>query len=243
MNSRNTLHSPEAAATASGPAANDLSLVEYVEQALTAPQRGPARFPSYLARRALEEACRAEKRLAEQQQHIAYLEQLASTDPLTGLLNRRGFQEAFQHALAEARRYGEHGVLVCIDLDGFKPVNDTYGHAAGDEMLRQLARVLTQSVRDTDYVGRMGGDEFTILLTRTARKDGLARAQHLDRLINDTRITWEGRTLGLSASLGVHAYTPADDGQAILRRADDALYKTKRRRATAGVARVDASCG
>ncbi|MDP6120860.1 MAG: GGDEF domain-containing protein [Rhodospirillales bacterium] len=121
---------------------------------------------------AFEAASRAERRMAEQQRRIAHLERLAATDELTGALNRRGFESALKRHLAEARRHHEPSVLVIADLDGFKPINDTYGHRAGDKVLRRVARLLMNNVRKTDYVGRLGGDEFAVLLTRTSHFDG-----------------------------------------------------------------------
>lgn len=182
------------------------------------------------AESALATARSVEKRLAEQMERIAELERLAETDELTGLLNRRGFQRELHCAVASARRYDEHGVLVYVDLDGFKPVNDTYGHAAGDEVLRRVGRVLHDNVRETDFVGRMGGDEFAILLSRTSWDDGLKRAEALDRVLNDTYVSWEGRMIAVRASLGFQVYGPRDDGHDLLNRADEDMYNTKRMR-------------
>jgi diguanylate cyclase (GGDEF)-like protein len=180
---------------------------------------------------ALDAASSAERRIAEQMERIAFLERLAITDDLTGLLNRRGFENQIRHSLAVARRYGERGVLVYVDLDGFKSINDTYGHAAGDEVLCQVAKALMRNVRDTDYVGRMGGDEFAILLTRTTEEDGLNRAEGLDRVLNRIFTRWGGQLIALRASVGFLAYGPDDDGYELLKNADEAMYKTKRRRA------------
>jgi diguanylate cyclase (GGDEF)-like protein len=121
---------------------------------------------------ALTVARDAERPLALQCERIAELERLALTDELTGLLNRRATGAEVRHAL----RYEEWGVLVYMEMDGFKSINNTYGHAAGDEVLRQVVKVLQNNVRDSDPVGRMGGDEFAILLSRTSWEDGLNRA-------------------------------------------------------------------
>lgn len=179
---------------------------------------------------ALISAMEAERRLAEQMERLAYLEHLAVTDELTGLLNRRGFQASLKQALALARRYDENGVLVYVDLDGFKPINDTYGHAAGDEVLRRVGRALVDNVRETDSVGRMGGDEFAVLLARTSWDDGLSRAEILDNVLNDTFVSWEGRMIAVRASLGIQVYGAHDEGDELLSRADDDMYKTKRMR-------------
>ncbi len=182
------------------------------------------------ARNALVAVLDAERRMAQQHDRIVYLERLSLTDELTGLLNRRGFQAQLRRALAAADRYDENGVLAYVDLDGFKPVNDTYGHAAGDEVLRQVARVLNDNVRDTDCVGRMGGDEFAILLTRTSPRDGVKRARWLENLLNATVVNWQGRNIALRASFGFQRYGPKDNEHDLLKRADSAMYNTKRLR-------------
>ena len=172
----------------------------------------------------------AETHLAEYLERIAVLEQLAITDELTGVLNRRGFLSEFHRALSSASRYNEQGVLVYIDLDDFKPVNDTYGHAAGDEVLRQVTAILLESVRGTDVVARLGGDEFAVLLTRTKWEDSIPRIEQLDRSLNQTMVTWEDRLIRLSASIGVQIYGPEDHGDDLLNRADSAMYEAKKSR-------------
>ncbi len=190
--------------------------------------------------KALNAARAADRRTAELFERVAYLEHLASTDELTGLLNRRGFQAELHRTLSATGRYEEIGVLVYVDLDGFKPVNDTYGHAAGDEVLRQVARILQENVRETDYVGRLGGDEFAVLLTRTKWEDGLTLAEVLNQRMNSASVRWQGRTIALRASLGFQAYGPKDDGRELLERADDAMYRTKRLRADIAARRASA---
>lgn len=182
------------------------------------------------ANKALISAVEVERHLAELHERIIYLERLAMTDELTGLLNRRGFGEELARALAAARRYQEHGVLIYVDLDGFKPINDTYGHAAGDEVLRLVGRMLHDNIRETDYVARMGGDEFAALLTRTLWEDGLARAEFLDHVLNNACVGWNGRLIAVRASLGIQAYGAGDDSTRLLSQADEAMYRTKRSR-------------
>ena len=180
---------------------------------------------------ALGAGIEAELRMAEQLERINYLEQLAISDELTGLLNRRGFEDSLERTLAAARRYGEHGVLVYIDLDGFKPINDTHGHAAGDAALRHIAGLLSDSVRPTDFVARLGGDEFAVMLTRTTWDDGLNRAEALDGSVNGTSFEWQGQVITLHASFGIQTYGPKDDSHELLNRADEAMYRAKRLRA------------
>ncbi|MBI5119851.1 MAG: GGDEF domain-containing protein [Rhodospirillales bacterium] len=179
---------------------------------------------------ALAVAQEARERLVQQEARIHMLERLAHTDELTGLYNRRGFDHRMRLALAEARRREEHGVLVYIDLDGFKPINDNFGHAAGDEVLRHMAAMLAASIRDTDAVGRLGGDEFAMLLVNTAWRNGLVRARTLEKAVNSSCIIWDGNLISVKASFGIQAYGPEDEHHQILIDADQAMYEAKRER-------------
>ncbi len=206
-------------------------LVDCLRQSNELAGRGKVYAHSEAAEFAIAAAQESERKMAGLLERIGELERLAITDELTGLLNRRGFQSELKRALSSASRYGEQGVLIYIDLDGFKPINDTYGHAAGDEVLRRVAGLLRDNIRDTDYVGRMGGDEFAILLTRTTWEDGLSRTEAMDRLLNAACSSWRGRVIRIGASLGLQAYGSMDDGKELLGRADAAMYQTKRMRA------------
>lgn len=181
---------------------------------------------------ALGAARMAERRIADQMERIVHLERLAMTDDLTGLLNRRGFEAELDKAIANAERYGEGGVLIYVDLDGFKPINDTFGHAAGDEVLRRTGHLLRETIRPTDAAGRLGGDEFAVLLVRSQWENGLSRAENIDRILNNARIPWGAHTIPLAASLGVQAYGGADSRHELLKQADKAMYQCKRGRET-----------
>ena len=187
-----------------------------------------------VAELALAAALDTDQRMRDQAQRIADLERQAMSDPLTGVLNRRGIDRALTSALSAARRYGEQGVLLSLDLDGFKFVNDTYGHAAGDKVLRQVARTLSENIRDTDSVGRVGGDEFVVLLTRVSQEQGATRARLLAEQVNSTVVNVEGRAILLRVSFGVQAYGGDDDGAALLSRADEDMYRNKRMRSDRG---------
>lgn len=190
------------------------------------PEASPARRE--VAELAVAVAVDTESKLKELERRVATLERLAVTDPLTGLLNRRGLKRALQTALSAARRYGEQGILISIDLDGFKFVNDTYGHAVGDKVLKQVARILSEGVRETDSVGRVGGDEFIVLLTRVPEKDGVRRARLLESQLNSTAVNIDGRTIMVRASCGTQTYGSEDDAPTLLDRADSAMYRRKR---------------
>lgn len=174
-------------------------------------------------------AANAEQQIAVQQARITYLESLSMTDELTGLANRRGFEQALQRILSSAKRYGETGVVAFIDLDRFKRINDTMGHEAGDLVLRHVAALLADNIRLTDTVARMGGDEFVVLLARTDAKNGKKRATILQRLLNESLVRYQGRDIQIQASMGIQAYDGETDMADLLRRADQAMYRNKRR--------------
>lgn len=182
------------------------------------------------ANEALEAARETENRRAWMTGRIAELEQLSMTDELTELLNRRGFQAEMKRALAQADRYHEQGVLIYVDLDAFKPINDTFGHPAGDAVLQRVARIMSETVRDTDCIGRLGGDEFAVLLVRTSWQAGLDKAEVIERLLNNASVTWQRRIIHIRASLGFQCYGPDSDCRELMDKADDAMYRTKKLR-------------
>jgi len=184
--------------------------------------------------RALTAARDMERRLAGQRRRIAELERLAVTDGLTGLLNRRGFEDAIDRALAAAERHDERGVLIYIDLDDFKPVNDFHGHAAGDAMLQRVAELLVGRTRATDFVARLGGDEFAVLLTHTEWTAGLERAEGFDELVNGTSLDWRGESIPIRASFGFQTFGRGDKAGELLAMADESMYRTKQVRAADG---------
>jgi len=151
-------------------------LVDCFQRAFGGRMDEEARHYHDAAQTAFSAALSAERRIAELLDRVANLEETASTDDLTQVLNRRGFRAELERALAAAGRYGIKGMLIFIDLDGFKDVNDDHGHAAGDHILRTVACILNENVRETDYVARLGGDEFAILLP-TPRANRLSGAR------------------------------------------------------------------
>jgi diguanylate cyclase (GGDEF)-like protein len=165
-----------------------------------------------------------------QSQRIAYLESLSVTDELTQVRNRRGFTGELERALAEANRTKKGGVVLLIDLDGFKAINDTHGHAAGDFVLQTVARWLDGQVRPGDTVARMGGDEFAVLMPHAGSDNGGARAVELDRQLNRLTARWGGRQLKIRGSIGLASYAPGDDADTVVARADQTMYEKKRAR-------------
>lgn len=187
-------------------------------------------------RLALVAMTEAQKRIERQQARIAELENLSVTDELTGAMNRRGFDMQLRKAMAQSKRQRQDGdeerggVVLMIDLDRFKAVNDTYGHAAGDELLRMVAGVLTRDVRESDTVARLGGDEFAVLMPDLDAADGLARAKRLEKRLNATRLSWGKLVLPVAASVGAVSYRPEDRPVAVLKRADGVMYQRKAER-------------
>jgi len=204
-------------------------LVRFTEQAKPAREEGTTAILE-IARMAHSLVAEITDHLKAQERRIGELENLATTDALTRVLNRRGFEEVLTHELSVARRHGVGGVLIFVDLDEFKPVNDTYGHAAGDEVLLTVANLLRGHIRDTDYIGRLGGDEFAILLPRSNKRNGVKRAEDLDRKLNNAYAAWDNTQIPIKASCGVHMYASKADVKPLLEAADAAMYKIKQER-------------
>lgn len=154
------------------------------------------------------------------------LERLSVTDRLTGLFNRTKLDAELAAELARSQRFGQPFAVILLDLDEFKQVNDTHGHPAGDRVLIDLARILTDNTRRTDLVGRWGGEEFMILCPQSAPSGAAFLAESLRRRIGDHVFPVAGR---LSASFGVTCYQPGDAARDLIARADEALYEAKRR--------------
>lgn len=158
----------------------------------------------------------------------AQLQSLAIHDGLTGLLNRRHWESCLEHEFARHSRYGTPVSLILFDIDHFKQFNDTHGHRAGDEVIRQVAEVTRQLVRDTDLAGRYGGEEFGVVLPDTTLAGAARFAERLRAGIEQLQITHEGRTLSCTVSLGVactHDETAGYNG--LIEEADQALYHSK----------------
>ena len=157
------------------------------------------------------------------------VERQARIDELTGLANRRRCEDALATELSRAERFGSAVALVFADLDRFKDVNDRYGHAAGDDVLRDFARVLTGSVREIDLAGRWGGEEFVLILPGTDAAGGEKLAERVRSAFEArTILAPDGSRLSLTASFGVAAFPEAHGRDELVMTADEALYAAKR---------------
>lgn len=168
-------------------------------------------------------------RLASGTGPVSDAEHQALHDALTGLPNRLLLIDRLRQSLARAKRHKDYMAVMFIDLDGFKPINDTYGHECGDEVLKVTAARLLEAVRGEDTAARIGGDEFVMVLTEL--KNGLHAGLTANRVIKSITqpIAWSGHMVKVSASLGV-AIGPTDgaDADALLKRADEAMYVAKK---------------
>jgi diguanylate cyclase (GGDEF)-like protein len=168
---------------------------------------------------------------AEYQRRLA---QGALMEPLTGLHNRRYFMERLASELAAAQRHGRALSLLLVDVDHFKRVNDSRGHAAGDEALRMLARVLQGAVRKEDVVARFGGEEFVVLARETSLSGAHALAERVRRAVERSRCSFERQEIAITVSIGVTvsqgltAFERGRTEQQLLEAADRALYRAKR---------------
>ena len=155
----------------------------------------------------------------------------ADMDVLTPVLNRRAFLREMKRVSAFAQRYGSPASVVFFDLDDFKAVNDRFGHAAGDEALKAVAKRLLSNVRESDVVGRMGGDEFAVLLAQADKETALAKAQTLADAIRDTPVQFGEWSAPLHVSYGVREIEPGADAEEALAEADAAMFVRKRKQA------------
>jgi len=163
------------------------------------------------------------------QRRIAHLlEKQAHTDPLTGLANRRHFMEVAEAELARSRRYDTPLSMLMIDIDHFKEVNDAYGHRAGDRVLQQLARTCQEILREVDVAGRVGGEEFAILLPETEVEGAFEVAERLRTAVAAAEVPREeGLPIRITVSVGVAAIDGSTNLDTLMSQADDALYDAK----------------
>jgi len=188
----------------------------------------PFQYPEVLAR------VRAGKRIVDLQTELMEtnkrLELLSITDGLTKLHNHRYFQDELAKAFDESHRYERPLSLAMIDIDFFKKVNDTYGHAVGDEVLKAVARLYGDSVRSTDLVARYGGEEFAVMMPETVLEDALTFAEKIRSLVESAPIDTQAGPVPVTVSLGVASYpfTHVASSKELIVAADKALYRAKR---------------
>lgn len=163
---------------------------------------------------------------------IGQLEHLANCDPLTPTLNRRAFLREIERHQALLGRRGEQSSVLFVDVDRMKLINDRFGHAFGDGALRWVAEVLSQSLRHSDVLGRLGGDEFGVLLVDSDVEQARHLSRRLELVFASRRLRHDGRSLTLSCSFGQAALEPGSDPEQVLAAADRAMYRDKQRSLT-----------
>jgi diguanylate cyclase (GGDEF)-like protein len=164
------------------------------------------------------------------QKRIEELQASADTDFLLGIPNRRGFEHELTRAIAYIKRYQASGALILLDVDRLKPINDAFGHAAGDEVLKAITEVLKRQVRASDVVGRLGGDEFAVLLWNLSETDARAKAALLETEIDRLTFVFEGRNVTAGASAGTAILSSHSQAGRALEEADSAMYVRKAQR-------------
>jgi len=183
-----------------------------------------------MSRDGLEALARLAAERDDLAQRLELAEAAADRDALTPTFNRRAFLRELHRTMSEVERYKSPAAVIYLDLDGFKALNDSYGHAAGDAVLRHVARLLNESVRESDIVGRLGGDEFGIILNRATHDEATAKASVLHERIHGTPMIHAGVAHRIAASIGVHPIASVEDPETAIARADEAMYADKHAR-------------
>jgi diguanylate cyclase (GGDEF)-like protein len=218
---------PRPAEAAPPPSDGFASLVLRLRLAL---RRDPDPRKRQLVEQILTAAAESEQLLAEQADRIAELEQLSGSDDLTGLPNRRAFESFMGRELASAGRDGHGGTLAFLDLDRFKMINDRHGHAAGDAALCHVAQHLRPAARASDFVARLHGDEFVLVLPGASLDQAEPRVAALAGRIERQPLRFGDALIPVSISYGLAAYDGKTDLPALLRLSDRAMYRRKRAR-------------
>ena len=176
----------------------------------------------------MQEVDRMRRDLEMARRRLAELEKLADQDTLAPIGNRRAFVREMSRTVSFAERYNIPASLIFIDVNGLKSLNDTYGHAAGDAALLHVANTLLNNVRGSDLVGRLGGDEFGVILPSTDEAAAQIKAQQLAEMIKKTPFQWNDNSLHVSIAHGVFSFQPGSNPGSILDEADKKMYAQKR---------------
>ncbi len=174
-----------------------------------------------------EKLTKAEEQIAAQAREIHLHESEARTDSLTGLANRRAFDDEMKRRYSESTRQGQPLSLLIMDIDYFKKFNDTHGHQAGDEVLRAVGQQLVATCRDMDLPCRYGGEEFAVVMPATTVAEGTIAAERIRESVESMTVQFEGRELKVTTSVGLAQLSDFDDVARLLKRSDEALYASK----------------
>ncbi len=166
--------------------------------------------------------------ISENKRNEEELIKLAATDPLTGIFNRREFRVVAEKEIMRSRRYGRPLSILMMDIDHFKIINDSFGHAAGDKALQHLTKLCLTSLRTMDVIARWGGEEFVVMLPETGYKGAMIIAERLRKIIETVEFTHNNNKIDITVSIGVSSFKQGDDSvDILLSRSDEAMYKAK----------------
>ena len=175
----------------------------------------------------MDEVQRLREDLRQAQTRVGYLEKLADEDSLVPVANRRAFVRELSRMAAFAERYNAPSSVLYFDINGFKQINDKHGHAAGDAALTHVAALLAEHIRESDIVGRLGGDEFGVILAQSDQANAAEKAASLATLITKSSVDWQGVALKLSVSYGAYTFSGGENAGEALAHADRAMYAQK----------------
>jgi diguanylate cyclase (GGDEF)-like protein len=175
----------------------------------------------------MAEIDRLREKIARLEERVRSLDALAHQDPLVGVPNRRGFMRELETTIARVSRYGESAAMLFVDIDGLKAINDTFGHLAGDEALKQVATTLVNGVRKSDCVARLGGDEFGVILAHADETKANDTASRLTTMIGNCETLFGEARLPLGVAIGVAVIDADDTPDSVAERADRAMYRDK----------------
>ncbi|MBT3791522.1 MAG: GGDEF domain-containing protein [Rhodospirillales bacterium] len=175
----------------------------------------------------LEEVSALRQELQEGKARVSYLEKLADEDALVPVANRRAFVRELSRMLSFAQRYGGEVSVLYFDIDDMKQINDTLGHAGGDAAIMHIAKILSHGVRESDVVGRLGGDEFGAILVNASEKEAREKAESLAKAIAETPLNWNGQQVSMKISIGAYSLQGGEDASDMLEQADKAMYDKK----------------
>jgi diguanylate cyclase (GGDEF)-like protein len=177
----------------------------------------------------MAEVDRLRAELERTKERLESVETIADQDGLLPVLNRRAFVREMTRIMSFGERYDVTASLIYFDLDGFKAVNDAHGHAAGDAALNHVATLLMENVRESDIIGRLGGDEFGVILAKADQIQAEKKARSLADLFAARPFEWQSIPLPLSFTYGVHAFNKGENVDAAMAKADKAMYAAKRK--------------
>jgi len=179
------------------------------------------------------------RELSRTKETLSEIERLVDVDCLAPIPNRRAFMRRLGWAIAMMERYNHPTSLLFFDLNDFKSINDTYGHAAGDLAIRHVSQILSSTLRESDFIARIGGDEFAIIMYYANEEAARKRGKKIADMVRATPMLFNGKPIALSTAFGYYSVKPGDDPEAALAATDMSMYVEKRR-GKAGVAEAKA---